>query len=226
MFRAFLKWTALVFLVLESLALIASLLDLGLKIARSKAFGRAWWGETALELTLRLAIVGLILCTYLHLRNISKLPLAITRQSALLTTRAVQSALLACLALDGLVAERIIGHVDRVWLLSGLSLSALALGTVIAGLIFRSRLLLGANEELRRDPDSAKGLSRWRMVTTASMVLAMSIGLYGFFLRMMGNNRTVEWSFVFVSVALVILWGPHLGDGTPTRGTSRKCAPR
>jgi hypothetical protein len=90
--RVFLKWTALFFLVVEALGLIASFLDLALKIAHwNEALSRASWGETALELTLRFAIVGLILSAYLHLRNVSQLPLSITRQSALLTTRAAQS---------------------------------------------------------------------------------------------------------------------------------------
>ena len=122
MLRAFLKWTTLFFLVVESLGLIASLLDLVLKTANwNEALSRASWGETALELTLRLAIVGLILCTYLHLRNLAQLPLTITRQSALLTARAAQSGLLAVVALDALVAERTTKHLDHVPLLSAWS---------------------------------------------------------------------------------------------------------
>ena len=90
MFRVFLKWTALFFLVVESLGLIASLLEVALKIAHwNETFSRVSWGETALEPTLRLAIVGLILSAYLHLRSVSRLPLTITRQSALLEFSAV-----------------------------------------------------------------------------------------------------------------------------------------
>ncbi len=215
MLRAFLKWTALFFLVIESLGLIASFLDLYLKLAHwNEALSRRSWGETTLELTLRLAIVGLILSTYLHLRKVSQLSLTITRQSALQTTRAAQSALLAAIALYALTAERITGNIDREPFLSAWSVSAYALGTVITSLFLRRRFLLLANEELRRDPHNEKGLSRWRMATIVSMALAMSIGLYGFMLRMMGYARTVEWPFFFVSVALLLLWRPHLDDGT------------
>jgi hypothetical protein len=70
-----------------------------------------------------------------------------------------------------------------------------------------------ANEELRRDPQNEKGPSRWRLATVLSMVLAMSIGVYGFMLRMMGYGRTVEWPFFLVSVALLLLWRPHLDEG-------------
>jgi hypothetical protein len=217
-FRVFLKWAALFFLVVESLGLIASLLDLALKIAPwNQALSHASWGEPALELTLRFAIVGLLLSAYLRLRNVSQLPLTITRQSALLTTRAVQSILLATIALYALVAERKTGHADLVPFLSAWSLSALALGTVITSLILRRRLLFLANEKLRRDPQDANGLGQWRKVTILSMVLAMSIGMYGFMLRMMGNARTVAWPFFFASVALLFLWRPHLDDGSSSR---------
>jgi hypothetical protein len=215
MLRAFLKWAALFFLVIESLGLIASFLDVYLKIAHwNEAFSRTSWGETVLELTLRLAIVGLILSTYLQLIKIQHLPLIISRQSALLTTRAVQTALLAAIALYALTAERLTGNINREPFLFAWSVSAYALGTVITSLFLRRRFLFSANEELRRDPHNEKGLSRWRMATISSMVLAMSIGLYGFMLRVMGYARTVEWPFFFVSVALLLLWRPHLDDGT------------
>jgi len=212
--RVFLRWVTLFFLVLESLSLIASLLKFALKIAHwNEAFGRAPWAEPVLELTLRFTIVGLILSAYLRLRSISQFPLIITRQSALLTTRAVQSILLASIALCALVAERTTGHADQVQLLNAWSLSAFALGTVVVGLILRRRLLFAANEKLRRDRNDASALGRWRMVTIQNMVLAMSIGLYGFTLRMMGSARTVAWPFFVASVALLFLWRPHLDDG-------------
>lgn len=214
-FRVILKWTALFFLVVESLSLIGSLLVLALKMAhRNEALGRAWWGEPALESSLRFAIVGLILSAYLHLENVSKLPLTITRQSALLSSRAVRSILLAVIAVYALVAERRTGHANMAPLLPAWGLSVLALGTVITILILRKRLLFLANEKLRRDPQDADGLGQWRRVTMLSMVLAHSIGIYGFILRMSGCARTVAWPFFFASVALLLLWRPQLDAGT------------
>ena len=216
--RVFLKWTALFFLAVESLGLIGSLLVLALKIAHwNHALSRASWGECALEPTLRFAIVGSILFAYLRLENLSQLPLTITRQSALATTRAVQSVLLVTIALYAFAAERITRHAVPVPLLSAWSLSALALGTVIASIFLRRRLFLFANEKLCRDPQDANGLGRWRWGTILSMLLAASIGIYGFLLRMMGNARTIAWPFFFASVALLFLWGPHLDDGTSSR---------
>lgn len=100
MLRAFLKWAALVFVVIESLGLIASLLGLALKLSQSgEALSRTSLEESALEVMLRVAIVGLILFTYLLLRRLSQLPVTVTRQSALLSARAVQSSLLAAIGL-------------------------------------------------------------------------------------------------------------------------------
>lgn len=90
--RVLSKWVTLFFLILESLGLIAALLKVALKIAYPhQVFAPALWAEPTLELTLRFAIVGLILSAYLRLRTTSQLPPVVTRQSALLTTRAVQS---------------------------------------------------------------------------------------------------------------------------------------
>lgn len=220
--RVFLKWTVLFFLFLESLPLIGSLLILASKIGHwNEALSRASWGPLALELTVRFAIVGLILSAYLRLENLSQLPLTITRQSALLTTGAVQSILLAIIALYVLVAERMAGRVARAPLLSARSLSALALGSVIAGLILRNRLLGRANDKLRRDPHDANGLSRWQRVTISSMLLAAPIGSYGFILRARGAPRTVAWPFFAGSVALLFLWRTQMdGGNTPSANPS------
>jgi hypothetical protein len=213
--RVILKWTALFFLVVESLALIGSLLALASKIGHwNEALSRMSWGQLTLEFVLRFAIVALILSAYLRLDNLTLLPLTITRQSALLATRAVQSTLLASIARFALEAERITGHVNPVPSISGWSLLALSLGSVVVVLIFRGRLLFLANEKLHRDPNDANALGQWRTVTMLSMVLAMSIGLYGFMLRMMDNARIVAWPFFFTAVELLFLWGPRMDDGS------------
>jgi hypothetical protein len=122
--------------------------------------------------------------------------------------------LLVAIALSASTAERITGYGEPMPPLSPWSLAAMALGTVFGGLILRRRLLFLANRKLLRDPQDANGLIEWRRATIQSMVLAMSIGVYGLFVRMMGHARIIEWLFFFASVALVFLWGPHLDNGT------------
>lgn len=209
----FLKWVSLFFLVVESLGLAGSLLNLGLKLAHpNAALGHPTWGDAALELTLRFALVGLVLSAYFYLRDVSRLPPIATRESVLLTTRAVQSGCLAAVALYALVGEKPARLADQGLLLSAWSLFAAALGTVITGLFLRRRILHLANERLRRDPHDPEALSQWRRVTIMSLVLAMSIALYGFALRMSGKARIVESAFFLASVGLLFLWRPHLAD--------------
>lgn len=211
--RVLWKWVTLFFLILESLGLIAALLKVALKIAYPhEVHVPPLWAEPTLELTLRFAIVGLILSAYLRLRTTSQLPPVITRQSALLTTRAVQSILLATIALCLLTAERTTGHAYQMQILNAWTLSAFALGTVFVGLLLRRRVLSALNEMLLREPNDASALSRWQRFTIQNMVLAMSIGLYGFILRTIGNPRTFAWPFFIASVALLFLWSPHLDD--------------
>jgi len=83
-----------------SFGLIVSLLQLGVAIAEwHKAFLGIALGEIALEVALRLAVVLLVFSCYLSLRRVSRLPLNLTRQTALLTARAAQSLLLATIPL-------------------------------------------------------------------------------------------------------------------------------
>jgi hypothetical protein len=212
--RVLLKWIVLFFLAFESLGLIASALVLVLKIAyRNKAYSYSW-GQIALELALRIVIVVFILLGYLCLRKVSHLPLIITRQSALLTTRAAQSILIASIALYAIAAEKIGTLGNGGWPFPAWSLGIIAMGTVIAAVSHRKRFLRSANEELRRNPRDTRALGQWRSVTITSEVLAMGIGLYGFILRMMGTAPLFEWLFLFSSVGLLYLWRPHLDEVT------------
>ena len=71
--RVLSKWVRLFFVIFESLGFIAALLKVALKIAYPhEVFGPAVWAEPMLELTLRIAIVGLILSAYLRLRTTSR----------------------------------------------------------------------------------------------------------------------------------------------------------
>ncbi|MGA9885410.1 MAG: hypothetical protein WBQ34_16970 [Candidatus Acidiferrales bacterium] len=213
-FRAILKWAALFFLVLESLGLIASLLGLALKMASDNEASANSWGLLSFESVLRIVIVVFILRAYLYLRRVSHLPLAITRQSALLTTRAAQSILIASVALYALVAEKLAGLDYGKLPFPAWSLGIFALGTVISTVILRRRFLHLANRELLRNSHDARALSQWRKITIVSMVLAMSVGVYGFFLRIMYKTRLAEWLFLLASIGLLFLWRPHLDNAT------------
>jgi hypothetical protein len=226
MLRVFLKWAALLFLVVESLGLIASLLNLALKVSEpNQALPHASLGAIALELILRAAIVGLILSTYLCLRSAARLPRALTRESALLTARAVQRGSLATIGLCALVAETTKAFMEPTPLLSPWIISASAVGTISVGLMLRRKFLSPANGQLRRDPTDVGALRQWRKFTLVSIVLAMAIGMYGSSLRMSGYSRVIEWSFFAGAVLLLFLWRPRLEDATSPPETQERVIP-
>jgi hypothetical protein len=75
---------------------------------------------------------------------------------------------------------------------------------------FRSSKLFPALEKLRQNPNDSGALKAWHFSTLVSMVLAESIGLFGFALRFLGASLKVSWSFYAVALALLLFWRPKL----------------
>lgn len=75
---------------------------------------------------------------------------------------------------------------------------------------FRRTKLFPALEELRRDPKSLGALKSWRFSTILTMVLLLSIGLYGFALRFMGAPQRIVWPFYLVALSFFLIWRPNL----------------
>jgi hypothetical protein len=219
-YRVLVKWTVVLFLALETLGLVVSVLGLVLKSAYGNAAYGNSWGQISLELALRIAIVVFLLFAYVALRKVSLLPLTITQQSALLTTRAVQRILIAVIALYALEAEKLAALGNAMPPFPSWSLGIFALGTVASTVILRTRFLRSANEQLRRDPLDTTALTQWRKITTTSLVLAMSVGFYGFFWRFMGDSQFVEWLFLVSSLGLLLLWRPRLDNPTSSPARS------
>lgn len=84
----------------------------------------------------------------------------------------------------------------------------------IAGIVInfwvRKRQLGPAMEGIRRgDPT---GLKRWQKVNIRSWVLALSVALFGFALRMTGGGTKVTLPFFLAGLALMWVWRPRLDD--------------
>ncbi len=75
---------------------------------------------------------------------------------------------------------------------------------------FRRTKLERALDKLRRDQNDQDALKQWRAFTLLSLVLSLSIGLYGFALRFLGASRRVSWSFFLVALVLMLVWRPRL----------------
>lgn len=218
MLRPILKWIAFFYLIIESLASIGACLELLLGLAQpDRSFTGRPLSHLSLNVAIHLAIVGSLLPAYLFLRKLSQLPLSVTRQSALLTARAAQSGVLATIGLCALASERMTAIIEPSPLFSAWTIAASAVGTVGVTLFLRKRFLSEANDQLRRDATDARALGEWRKFTILSLVLAMSIGLYGFALRMTGYRRTVEWSFFACAVVLLFFWRPRLNEAASAK---------
>ncbi|MGH9705022.1 MAG: hypothetical protein ACRD4K_16730 [Candidatus Acidiferrales bacterium] len=89
----------------------------------------------------------------------------------------------------------------------------LAFADIAIAFIVRGRILLKAIEGLRRNPNDPNALAEWRKGNVFGMVMAVSVGLYGFALRFMGSNRAVPVPFYVAAVMLMILWRPRLEVG-------------
>jgi hypothetical protein len=214
MLRVILKWVALAYLIVESLGLISSCLELALKLTESH--GSLTPGSSSalgFDVALHFVIVVLILSTYLCLRKVARLPPGLTRQSALLTARAARSAMLACLAICAFAAETIPGQVVMpvafAWILF-----ASPFETVILVFFLRTKFLSVATKDLLRDPNDVTALRQWWKFTVVSMTLAMSVGVCGFMLRLDEYSRALERSFFAIAVGLLSIWRPRLNDPT------------
>jgi hypothetical protein len=215
MLRPILKWIAFFYLIIESLASVAACLDLFLQLAQPNGkFPGKPLSDLSVNVAIHLAIVSSLLPAYLFLRKLSQLPLTTTRQSALLTVRAAQSGLLALLGLCALASESVPAIAERTLFFSVWTITASAVGTFVLTLFLRKRFLSETNDRLLSDPTNVEAISQWRKWTITSMVLAMSIGMYGFTLRIASYGRAVEWSFFACAGVLLFFWGPRLSEAT------------
>lgn len=117
--------------------------------------------------------------------------------------------------LYALTAEQILGKVSDVTrnAASATLLVGMALAAGLDGLVayyFRRSKLEPALDKLRRNQNDQDALKQWRFATILSLVLALSIGLYGFALRFLGASRRVSWSFFLVALILMLLWRPKI----------------
>jgi hypothetical protein len=81
---------------------------------------------------------------------------------------------------------------------------------VLVAYHFRRKTIFPASEKLRRDPNDMEALKQWRKATIVVLVLAMSIGLYGLILRVLGASRRVAWPFFLLALILMLAWRPQL----------------
>jgi hypothetical protein len=194
--------------------LIAYCLDLGWKLAdwRESFSAVAWW-VVALGLTVRFAFMGFLLFLYLWLKKAPQASPIVTKaikSASLRSMRIIYIVLLTAIVSYVFLAERILRPATKeppAAFVQGISICAVAM--VVIAFAFRRKLLPSA---VQGEAGDITALGRWRTANLKSMILAVSVSLFGFVLRFMGSSRRVAWPFFIVSVVLMLLWWPRLDE--------------
>ncbi len=87
-----------------------------------------------------------------------------------------------------------------------------AVAEVVITFAIRRKLLRSAMEGLQRHAGDATALGQWRKANLFSMVMMVSVALYGLALRFVGGSRRVAAPFFVAAVILMLLWRPRLDE--------------
>jgi hypothetical protein len=191
--------------------LVLYCLDLTWKVADWKELSRGlpWWG-IALGLAVRFLVMGFILFMYLRLKKAPQEPVPVTktmRTASLRSMRVIHAILFVAIVGYVFLAERSPRTASDPSTQLVASLSILAALMVVA-LSLRRKFLPRAIEKLKDNAADETVLGRWRMANILSMVLTMTVALFGFALRMVGASREVAWPFFIASIILMLLRAP------------------
>jgi hypothetical protein len=190
--------------------LIAYSVDLIVKLIDWSDFARLPLGGLVLALTFRLAFMGFLLYLYVWLRRPrSESATNDLRGSQLRFLHIVHTVSLTAVVLYIVLAERLAKPVSRLPSSFAFSIGVVASLFALVAFGFRMKMLASAIEAIRRNPEDAQALARWRQAHILTMVLLLSVALFGFTLRFMGGSFWVALPFYFVSVALLLLWRPR-----------------
>lgn len=197
--------------------LVVYSVDLAWKVANwHDAFGDApWWG-IALGLIVRFSFMGFMLFLYLRLKKLPQDPLVVTavmKRTSVRSMRIIHGVMFAAIVSYVFIAERLPATASNLTPSIAESFAILAFIMVVIAVGFRRKMLSPAIESLGRDPGDEAALGRWRMANLLSMVLTMSVALYGFALRALGGSRRVVWPFFIISLILMLMWRPRLDAG-------------
>ena len=123
--------------------------------------------------------------------------------------RVIQLMLLVTIILFGVFVKNlqptnaIKASLNAALILIGVADGALALGV-------RAKYFGPAESAARENPADVKVILRWRKATITCLVLAYSLGIYGFALAMYGAQRMEFFIFFGISILLLLLWTPRL----------------
>lgn len=96
------------------------------------------------------------------------------------------------------------------------ALTMLCVALVIVIFVLRRTLVSWAEETLRRQPQDAMALARWRVGYVVIYALSLSIALYGLALHFMGFSTSAVTPFLLAGIALILFFRPMAVPGNAT----------
>jgi|HubBroStandDraft_6_1064221.scaffolds.fasta_scaffold181777_2 hypothetical protein len=146
-----------------------------------------------------------------------------TRESQFRAVRIMHRIMLAAVILYAFTAERLAkpsGDLPAPMVI-GLGVTAAVAALMAFGY---QKKLPSAIEALPRDPQDTQAGLRWRQAHIVTMVLLVSVTLFGFTLRFLGGSFWTALPFYAASLLLLLLWAPRPivdaidGDGSNSAG--------
>ncbi|MGB8542060.1 MAG: hypothetical protein WCD49_10545 [Candidatus Acidiferrales bacterium] len=124
--------------------------------------------------------------------------------------RTVHFVLLASILLYIWAGEKVIRHNQQV---PGRAFSTafglFAAATSVAALVVRTKTIQPALDLLQTQPNDTSALNRWRSGSILSYVLAESVVLFGFSLRIFGGTLALSAPFYIAAIVLMIFLRPQ-----------------
>ena len=80
---------------------------------------------------------------------------------------------------------------------------------ILIGLMMRRKFMEAALEALKRTPEDANALLRWRNANIYSFVHAETVALFGVVLKFLGSSWRLAGPFFVIALLLLLWWTPR-----------------
>jgi hypothetical protein len=132
------------------------------------------------------------------------------RAASLRQMRTVHAIFIAVVFMYGYVSEVVVSAGTEITQPFIYAFAVLACGELMLARYFHAKKAIPAMEKIRRAPNDAEALKQWRAGILVTLVLVLSVALYGFVLRILGAGRRVAWPFFAVALIFLLVWRPNL----------------
>jgi hypothetical protein len=131
-------------------------------------------------------------------------------EKTLRTARVLHVALLVMVLLYVDVSYRLSPVQNQISPILVYAISFVCLNVIGVAAFLRRRMIRPSEESLRSNPNDESALKKWRKGVVVSLVMALTIVLFGLELKIMGATWDVASWFFIVGTLLLLAWTPRL----------------